>query len=74
MDYGFQIPTGVELEVFRKCSCCLELLFRIIFIEVKPKSSPQICDIKDYNDSSIKLHLSPKFTSVLFIFLFNIPL
>lgn len=46
MDYGFQIPTGVELEIFRKLGCCLKILLWIVFMKAILDSTPQICDIK----------------------------
>lgn len=70
MHCGFQIPTGLELEVLRKCSYCLKMLFWIIFREVKLMSAPKICDIKECFKSFIKLHLSPKLTSPVCFFFF----
>lgn len=70
MHCGFQIPTGLELEVFRKCSYCLKMLFWIIFRELKLMSAPQICDIKECFKPFIKLHLSPKLTNPVCFFFF----
>lgn len=52
----------------RKQGHCLKIMLWITFMEVKPERVLQFCDIKQCFTSFFKLYLSPKFTSVLFIF------